>query len=285
MIALKIPPAGEKAYERNGAMKITFLGTGNAQATACYNTCFVMEEGGKCLLVDGGGGNLLLRRLQDTGYKWQDMRDIIVTHKHIDHLLGIIWMQRMICQNMARGKYEGEARLYAHEEVIRILHQMAEMLLTEKERKFIDERFFLIEVKDGETREIIGQTVQFFDIHSTKAKQFGFAMTLKDGRKIACCGDEPYCEAEYEYVKGSTLMLHEAFCLYSQREIFEPYKKNHSTVKDACELAEKLGVPNLVLYHTEDKSIENRKALYTEEGGQYYHGNLVVPDDLETLEL
>ena len=182
-------------------MKITFLGTGNAQATACYNTCFVMEEAGKCLLVDGGGGNLLLRRLQDAGYKWQDMRDIIVTHKHIDHLLGIVWMQRMICQNMARGKYEGEARLYAHEEVIRILHQMAEMLLTEKERKFIDERFFLIEVKDGETREIIGQTVQFFDIHSTKAKQFGFAMTLKDGRKIACCGDEPYCEAEYEYVK------------------------------------------------------------------------------------
>ena len=70
-----------------------------------------------------------------------------------------------------------------------------------------------------------------------------------------------------------------------QRDIFEPYKKNHSTVKDACELAEKLGVPNLVLYHTEDKSIEKRKALYTEEGGQYYHGNLIVPDDLETLEL
>ena len=117
------------------------------------------------------------------------------------------------------------------------------------------------------------------------AKQFGFTMTLADGRKIACCGDEPYCEQEYEYVKGSTLMLHEAFCLYSQRDIFEPYKKNHSTVKDACELAEKLGVPNLVLYHTEDKNIENRKALYTEEGKAYYHGNLVVPDDLETLEL
>ena len=32
-------------------------------------------------------------------------------------------------------------------------------------------------------------------------------------------------------------------------------------------------------------SIENRKALYTEEGRQYYHGSLIVPDDLETLEL
>ena len=81
MIALKIPPAGEKAYERNGAMKITFLGTGNAQATACYNTCFVMEEAGRCLLVDGGGGNLLLRRLQDAGYKWQDMRCLLYTSR------------------------------------------------------------------------------------------------------------------------------------------------------------------------------------------------------------
>ena len=264
-------------------MKLTMLGTGNALVTECYNTCFVLSDGNDHFMVDGGGGMTVLHQLKYAGLDWRQMRTIFVTHKHIDHLLGIIWMQRMICQNMARGKYEGEARLYAHEEVIRILHQMAEMLLTEKERKFIDERFFLIEVKDGETREIIGQTVQFFDIHSTKAKQFGFAMTLKDGRKIACCGDEPYCDAEYEYVKGSTLMLHEAFCLYSQRDIFEPYKKNHSTVKDACELAEQLGVPELVLYHTEDKSIENRKALYTEEGRQYYHGSLIVPDDLETL--
>ena len=159
MMALKKPRF--RRQERNKAMKITFLGTGNAQATACYNTCFVMEEAGRCLLVDGGGGNLLLRRLQDAGYKWQDMRDIIVTHKHIDHLLGIVWMQRMICQNMARGKYDGEARLYAHEEVIRILHQLAEMLLTPKELKFVDERFFFIEVKDGKSARLSADPCSF----------------------------------------------------------------------------------------------------------------------------
>ena len=27
-------------------MKITMLGTGNAQVTECYNTCFVLEEEG-----------------------------------------------------------------------------------------------------------------------------------------------------------------------------------------------------------------------------------------------
>ena len=50
-------------------------------------------------------------------------------------------------------------------------------------------------------------------------------------------------------------------------------------------LAEQLHVKNLVLYHTEDKNISNRKALYMEEGRQYYTGHLYVPDDLEVLHL
>ena len=77
----------------------------------------------------------------------------------------------------------------------------------------------------------------------------------------------------------------EAFCLYSQADVFDPYEKHHSTVKDACELAEKLGVKNLLLYHTEDRNLIQRKELYRNEGSAYYHGNLFIPEDLETLEL
>ena len=80
-------------------------------------------------------------------------------------------------------------------------------------------------------------------------------------------------------------MFHEAFCLYGQRDIFNPYEKHHSTVKDACEMAADLNVENLILYHTEDKNISRRKELYTEEGRQYYKGNLWIPDDLETYKL
>ena len=56
-------------------------------------------------------------------------------------------------------------------------------------------------------------------------------------------------------------------------------------MKDACQLAQDLNVDNLILYHTEDKNISRRKELYTEEGRQYYKGNLLIPDDLETFEL
>ena len=49
-------------------MNITMLGTGNAMVTECYNTCFVLQDGEKHLLVDGGGGNTLLRQLKQAGF-------------------------------------------------------------------------------------------------------------------------------------------------------------------------------------------------------------------------
>lgn len=56
-------------------------------------------------------------------------------------------------------------------------------------------------------------------------------------------------------------------------------------MKEACELGEELSIPNLVLWHTEDKHLAERKSLYTSEGRQYYHGNLLVPDDGEIIPL
>jgi len=140
-------------------------------------------------------------------------------------------------------------------------------------------------VEDGETLSVNGRSVTFFDIRSTKAKQFGFCMELDGGRRLMCCGDEPFQEHERPYAEGCTWLLHEAFCLYSQADIFKPYQKHHSTVKDACELAEQLKAENLLLYHTEDRNILRRKELYGAEGRQYYHGNLLIPDDLESIEL
>ena len=266
-------------------MKLTMLGTGNALVTECYNTCFVLQENNQYFMVDGGGGSAILHQLKHADIDWKNIRDIFVTHKHIDHITGIIWMMRMICQYMRQGEYEGEATIYAHDEVIELLRDLACKLLQKKETEYIDKRLHLISVEDGQTREIIGKKVTFFDIKSTKAKQFGFCMELGNGKKLTCCGDEPYNSCEEEYAKGSTWLLHEAFCLDSQADVFHPYEKHHSTVKNACELAQELGVKNLLLYHTEDRNISKRKELYENEGKKYFDGNLYIPDDLEEIEL
>ena len=40
---------------------------------------------------------------REAGIDWKQTRDIFVTHKHIDHILGIVWMMRIFCQNMKTG--------------------------------------------------------------------------------------------------------------------------------------------------------------------------------------
>lgn len=266
-------------------MKLTILGTGNAAVSECYNTCFAVSEDNRHFLVDAGGGNRILKVLKDTGIEINHIHDIFVTHEHVDHVLGIIWLIRVIGQRMNQGKYEGELRIYCHADLAQKIHAIANMTIQQKVCRHMGERIRFDIVGSGDQREILDCPVTFFDIASTKAKQFGFTMILKSGERFTCVGDEPYNDVNYEYVKGSSWLLHEAFCLFKEADQFKPYEKHHSTVKEACLLAEELQIPNLLLYHTEETHLADRKQLYTEEGKQYYHGSLYVPDDLETFEL
>ena len=61
-------------------------------------------------------------------------------------------------------------------------------------------------IGDGEKKKILNHEVTFFDIHSTKAKQYGFTMQLNDQEKLTCCGDEPYNECNQEYVKEKSMV-------------------------------------------------------------------------------
>ena len=65
------------------------LGTGHALVTRRYNTCFVLDDAQGCALVDAGGGNGVLGRLEDSGIDWRRIRHLFVSHTHIDHLLGV----------------------------------------------------------------------------------------------------------------------------------------------------------------------------------------------------
>lgn len=93
-------------------MKLTMLGTGNALVTKCYNTCFLLEDQNQLFMVDGGGGNMILRQIQKAGYHWMDIRHIFVTHKHLDHLIGILWMVRMIWNPLTYKKDSVDAESF-----------------------------------------------------------------------------------------------------------------------------------------------------------------------------
>ena len=260
------------------------LGTGNATVTKCFNTCFaIQDEQGRYFLIDTGGGNGILAQLEKAEIPTDEIHHIFITHEHTDHLLGVIWLIRIIATSMKQGKYEGDLKIYCHSDLVEVIRTIASLTVQPKFFKMVGERILLIPLEDGDEQQILDYKVKFFDIRSDKAKQYGFTTTLNNGKKLTCCGDEPYQEHCYEYAYQTDYLLHEAFCLYEEREIFKPYEKCHSTVKDVAELATQLEVKNLLLWHTEDANIRKRKSLYKKEARQYYKGNLYVPYDRESI--
>ena len=150
----------------------------------------------------------------------------------------------MAATKMKRGEYEGNLHIYCHSGLMDTVLTITQLTVQKKFFDMIGKRIFIHPLQHDERVQILDYDVQFFDICSDKAKQYGFTMQLNNGQKFTFIGDEYYRE---------------------------------------CENAEMLNVKNLILYHTEDKNIKKRKELYSEEGKAYFTGNLFVPDDLEEI--
>ena len=264
----------------NEHLHLIMLGTGHAAVTKYYNTCFLLGENDNYFMVDAGGGNQVLRILEEKGIALHQIHDMFLTHAHSDHLLGAVWMVRMIGQFMLMGRYEGKFRIYASEPLLENLKTICRIVLMDKITNFFGNRMELIALNDGDTHCILGRKVTFFDIKAKKLLQYGFEIK-KEG--ILFCGDEPLEKELYKKAEGVKYLMHEAFCMDCESEKFKPHEKHHSTVKDVCEMAEALKIQNIILMHTEDSHVQDRKQLYIEEGCKFFSGNIFVPEDGETI--
>lgn len=262
---------------------LIMLGTGNAAVTRCYNTCFALRNGSQVLLTDGGGGNGILARLEHGEVPLRDIHDIFLTHTHTDHIFGVVWVVRMIAQAMNGGKYEGALNVFGHEEGLQTLEMICRATLPGKVTAHFGQDILFTPLKDGQPFSAAGMQGLAFDIGSTKARQFGYRLILPDGQRFVCLGDEPYNERNEALARAADWLLCEAFCLSADAERFKPYEKHHSTALDAGRLAAGLGVKHLVLYHTEDATLANRRSAYSAEAAQYFSGTIHVPNDGEIL--
>lgn len=266
--------------------KIIVLGTGCASVTEIFNTCFVLEnETGEYFLVDTGGGNGILKQFKIANIDINKIHNVFISHKHIDHLYGMLWIFRAIDMSIKKGIYEGNLNIYCHDEVAEILRNQVHTLLRKVQQENLDKRIFINAVNNHEKVRILNYDVEFLDIISKSDKQYGFKTVLDNGKTLAFLGDEPLDEKLYDDVRNMDYLLHESFCLESETERFKPKEKNHDTVKSASMKAQMLGVKNLVLWHSQENLGKNRKAEYTKEAKENFEGNVYVPDDFDIIEL
>ncbi len=267
---------------------ITMLGTGAAMVTTCYNTCFTIsdDETNEHFLVDAGGGNGILRQLKGAGIAIGQIHNAFISHNHTDHILGMVWILRYIAQEVNKGRYEGNLQIWGHKKSLDALQTIGKLLLQPRQSVLFGDRILFCEIEHQSVKEIGGRRFEFFNIWSKKELQHGFCVTLKNGKKLAFMGDEPFNWDNEPIVRGLDIMMVEAYCMHSEVEQYNPYPKSHGTVLDSCRNAKELGAKTTILFHTEGRTpMTERKQRYMAEGKTIYDGSLHVPDDLEIIEL
>lgn len=266
------------------SLYITMLGTGSAFPERSYNTCFMLHDGARpVLLVDAGGGNDILNRLRALGCPAESVRKLFITHSHTDHILGAAWIVRAHINASKEGEinltvYGNTATLEALDGICRLT------LLPAHYRRFLNEVRQIDIARDPE-QQIEGLRFQFFDVGSANVSQSGFMINLPDAGKIVCLGDEALIAENMDYARDAAWLLCGAFCLFEDSDFFQPYEKHHHTVRDVAKLAAEAKVRHLLIYHCEDKSLPRRQERYRAEAALYFKGRVFVPCDCDTLKL
>ena len=190
--------------------KLNILGTGNAMTLDCYNTCFTLENNdGEHILVDTGGGLQIIKQLRDAKIDFRRIHNIILSHKHTDHILGMFWIIRYAQKFFDSDNYDGNLIVYMHKELESTVRKIMFEVLPQKFTKFIDNRIIFKIVEDKEEVKILNYNIKFLDVHAKKDRQFGFKTTLEIGKKFVFLGDETFDEQLRDEVINTDWLLHE----------------------------------------------------------------------------
>lgn len=263
--------------------KIIMLGTGHGGVVNLFNTCFLLTNNNDKLLVDTGGSIEIIERLEQKGYKLSDIHNVFISHCHTDHLLGLIWMLKKLGILYKNG-YTGEFNIYCNTEVANIIREIYPLIIQNSFTKALKSYVKIHIVNDSEKVKISGFNIHFFDLYSNDKMIYGFQTNLENSKKLFFLGDIPCNQKLYSKIKHSDYVMLEAYCLESEKQKFKPNEKGKQTVKSVCQTMNELDIKNLILYHTEDTH-KNKKELYTNEGKLFFENNLIVPEDMEEIEL
>ena len=264
--------------------KIIMLGTADASAGKSYNTCFVIKNENNYFLVDTGCSNRVLDNLKYANIELNKIHNVFISHKHMDHLLGLFWILRQITILIKKKEYNGKLNIYCNEEVSNIIMTLYKMLLRKSQADIIDNIINVITVKDNETKVIDGIKYTFFDTKTNEVNLYGFEAIIKN-KKLVFLGDEKCNPINYGRLYNVDCVMHEAFCLEKDKKQSGIGASIHSSVEDVVNNLKGKQIKKLILYHSKNNDKIDKKFEFEKVGNELFDGKVIVPNDLEIIEL
>lgn len=238
-------------------MRMILLGVGTAVPDADRDyTHMVWEAPDGLVLIDAGGS--VYQRLLRAGVNPRDLRAIILTHSHVDHLNGLPGL----LFSLKLSGYDRRLPIYGNAPTLTLAQRILEAFELEEHQPVIE----WTAVEAGEEIVLDGAPYRIHTaptVHSRPCLALRFSSD--DGRALVYSADTEPCDAVRDLARGASVLIHEATTP-------EPFP-GHTSPYQAGEVAAAAGVARLVLVHysprrtmSADRAIaETRAAGFTGE--------------------
>jgi ribonuclease Z len=293
-------------------IRVTFLGTAASRPTVGRNVSAIMlQRGGDALLFDCGEGTQRQMMRYGTGFA---VHDIFFTHLHADHFLGVIGLlrtmglqardevMRLWCPaggatilteavNLGMERVPFGVEIVELEPDARIAREDYDIVafgtvhgrslgyaLVEHERlgRFDPDRARALGVPEGPLfgRLHRGESITVDGRVIAPADLVGPA---RPGRRVVYSGDTRPCAATLEIATDADLLIHDATFTHEERD--RAVVTNHSTAREAAQLAARAGALRLALTHISARYAEDTRPL-EREARDVFRGAIVAHDGL-----
>ncbi|MBT3592286.1 MAG: ribonuclease Z [Candidatus Nitrosopelagicus sp.] len=295
-------------------MKLVYLGTSAAAPTVERSlTCICLVRENEVLMFDAGEGAQVA--YLKAGLPWNKKMKIFVTHLHGDHCLGILGLlQTMSLQKRTEsleiyGPAGIEEFITANIKVLNFGLPFPVFITIVEEGNVVNEKNYQIrccearhgipafsycfeeneksgvfypdkakelgvpegklwqELQNGNSIEIDGKKIDSSQVTGEK----------RAGKKIGISGDTRPTEKLEEFFKNSDYLSFD--CTFSFDLKNRAIETNHSTAKEAAELARKANVKNLILTHFSARY--NDESVLLNEAKQVHKSAIAAKDLLE----
>lgn len=245
-------------------MDVTLLGTGSPMAPErCATGMLVTATGCEPLLIDTCGGFELPRQLARIGQPINQLRNVIVTHRHMDHAGG---MPALFIASIPLN-------IYALPDTQAGIRALMDACFPEWAIHPEVER---IEIGPGDARMIGGFTVEFF---ATDHRVPTVAVRVQHGgRSLAFSADGVPNDGMIACARDADLFICDALCAARDGADWATRARGlmHPVAREAAEMAVAANARSLALTHL--ARYANADNLLA-EAREVFSGPVVVPDD------
>ncbi len=274
-------------------MRITFCGTGaggsvNPRRGAA--SIHLAHEDAR-ILVDAGPG--FMERMVDTGLDADAVSDVVFSHLHFDHAMGVIELfTRLIVRRGA------PVTVFGPRDTDTYIEAALGFARVNATSDFINRWLDGVSVeltRPEDEREICGIDVRSVEVPHAPYLECLARRFEAGGRSLVYTGDTTYApDALVPLADGADVLVHEAYtesCLARMVEglsesaragLYRGIQGTHSTAESAGRIARDAGVGTLVLTHIMS---QERDWELIEEARRAFDGTIVVASDGLSLEI